>query len=327
MAEKIRWGILSTAGIGKNRVIPAIHKARNGEVVAVASRTQERAEAFAAETKIPRAFGSYEALIESGEVDAIYIPVPNSEHAEWSIRCAEAGIPTLCEKPLARNAAEAHHMVEVFAERGVLFAEAFMYRFHPQHWRVKELIAEGAIGQLQVISSAFTFTIRSEENIRLQANLAGGALMDVGCYCVNAMRFLTEEEPEAAQAFARFGENSGVDEVITGILRFPSGVLGHFDAGLRTYRNHTYEVRGSEGCIQLEESFTPYAQNTIIRVWRGEDYREIVVPDADQYQLMVEDFGDALLQGRPPKFAPQDAVRNMRALDWLIASARANVKR
>src|SRR5436190_18142703 len=152
MADKIRWGILSTANIGKARVIPAMQQTNNGKVVAVASRTLEKAQAFAAELNIPITYGSYEELIASPEVDAIYIPVPNSEHVPWSILCAEAGKPTLCEKPLARNAVEAQRIVDTFAEKGVLFAEAFMYRFHPQTVRVKEMVDSGAIGDIKAIS-------------------------------------------------------------------------------------------------------------------------------------------------------------------------------
>lgn len=324
MAERIRWGILSTARIGENRVIPAIQRSRNGVVSAVASRSLERARAFAERLGIPAAYGSYEDLIDSPDVDAIYNPLPNSEHAAWSIRCAQAGKPVLCEKPLAKDAAEAQTMVDAFAERGVLLAEAFMYRFHPQHWRVKQIIAEGALGDLQFISASFTFTIRDENNIRLQRALAGGALMDVGCYCINAMRLLTGEEPVRVQALARFGERSGVDEAIAGLLEFPSGVLGHFDAGLRAYRLHTYEVRGTQGRIQLEQAFIPYGADTLIRCWQGDHYSEIVIPQVDQYQLMVEDFADALINRRPPKFPPQDAVENMRVIDRLLESARAN---
>lgn len=324
MADKIRWGILSTANIGEKRVIPAIHKSSNGVVQAVASRNLDRAREFADQNDIPDAYGSYEDLL-AADIDALYIPLPNNMHAEWSIKAAEAGIPTLCEKPLAIDAQEAQKMVDVFAEKGVTFAEAFMYRFHPQNQRVKEMVEQGAIGDLHVISGAFTFTVRDEGNIRLQKELAGGALMDVGCYCVNVMRFLSGEEPVKAQAFADF--NDGVDERIAGILQFPSGVLGHFDASLRTYRTHTVELRGTNGRILLEESFTPDLTDdtvTKIRHWKGTHYEEIHINGTDHYKLMVEDFADAILNKRAPKFAPQDAVSNMRAIDMLIAAARDN---
>ncbi len=317
----IRWGILSTANIGKNRVIPAIQVSSNGRVTAVASRSPEKARAFADELGIPTAFGSYEELIASPDVDAIYIPVPNSEHAMWAIRCAEAGKPTLCEKPLARNAAEAQRMVDVFARRGVLFAEAFMYRFHPQTQRVKQMIDEGAVGDLRSMTASFTFPIRREDDIRLSKPLAGGSLMDVGCYCINVMRFLLGGEPFEAHALSRVGTESGVDESLTGILAFPGGVLGHFDSGLRSSFNHTYEVRGSRGRIVVEQGFVmPKDSDTVIRWWHDDQYEEVNIPAANSYTLMAEDFAAALEDGHAPRFAPQDAVANMRTIDLLNAA-------
>lgn len=324
MPEKIRWGIISTANIGLKRVIPAIQASRNGEVVAVASRSLEKAQDFAAQTGIPRAYGSYEELIADPEIDAIYNPLPNSEHAAWSIRCAEAGKPTLCEKPLASNADEAQTMVDAFAERGVLFAEAFMYRFHPQTQQVLKMVTAGAVGTVTAIQATFCFPVADEDDIRLSKPLAGGALMDVGCYCVNVIRLMTGEEPEWVHAAARFGERSQVDEALAGVMRFPSGVIAHFDCGLRSFRTHTYEIRGTRGRIHVGEAFVMEAgAGTIIRHWQGTRYDEIDIAPANHYTLMAEDFADALLNGRPPRYAPQDAVANMRVIDRLLAAARS----
>lgn len=321
MSNKIRWGILSTARIGR-RVIPAIQASRNGEVAAVCSRSLERAEAWAARRQIPRAYGSYEELLADGEIDAIYNPLPNSMHAEWSIKCAQAGIPTLSEKPFASDAPEAQSIVDAFTERDLPLAEAFMYRFHPQHARAKEILAEGGIGELQIINSSFTFPISNGANIRLSKALAGGALMDVGCYCVNLMRFMTGEEPDRAMAAARFGAQTGVDEALAGSLGFPSGVVGHFDCGLRAAGQHSYTLKGTEGMIAVPQSFViDKAVDGIVRHWRGDKFSEHIIPAVDQYQLMVEDFADALLDGRPPRFAPSDAVNNMIVVDKLLASA------
>jgi xylose dehydrogenase (NAD/NADP) len=323
MSRKVLWGIISTANIGRNKVIPAIHKAVNSEVVAVASRNLERARAFAAETNIPTAYGSYEELIADPNVDAIYNPLPNSEHAKWSIACAEAGKPVLCEKPLASNAAEAQEMVDAFTSRGVLFAEGFMYRFHPQSQKVKEMVDSGAIGDVMAIDSTFCFNIAGrEDNIRLNKELAGGSLMDVGCYCVNLMRFITGEEPNEFQAVARLGARSGVDERFAGVLGFPSGIVGHFDSGLRAELVNRYDIRGTAGRITAEIAFVPDAvTDTILHYWHGAEHEKITIPAADQYQLMVEDFGDALLNNRPPRFAGQDGVENMVALDRLYEAA------
>jgi len=325
MPDTIRWGVISTANIGAKRVIPAIKKAVNGEVVAVASRSLDKAKAFADEHGFPKAYGSYEELFADPDVDAIYNPLPNSLHAKWSIKAAAAGKPTLCEKPFASDADEAQQIVDAFVAHNVLLAEAFMYRFHPQNQRAQQMVQDGAIGRPLAMSSGFTFSISDEANIRLSKALAGGALMDVGCYCINAMRFISGEEPVEAHAIADFGAETDVDERISGVLRFPSGMLGHLDAGLRVHRAHFYEVRGSKGRLYLPQSFTPDADAmTYIYHERDDNSETIEVPPVDQYQLMIEDFGDALLNGRPPRFLPQDAVNNMRVVDRLLASARAN---
>lgn len=176
---------------------------------------------------------------------------------------------------------------------------------------------------MQIINSSFTFPISDEANIRLSKTLAGGALMDVGCYCVNLMRFMTGEEPERVRAAARIGESSGVDETLVGALAFPSGVIGHFDCGLRAFGQHTYALKGAEGMIVVPQSFViDKAVDGIVRHWQGDNYSEHVIPAVDQYQLMVEDFADALLKGRPPRFAPADAVNNMVVVDRLLADAR-----
>ena len=322
MSERIRWGILSTANIGR-KVIPGIHASRNGVVAAVCSRSLERARGFADEQNIPKAFGSYEEMIESDDIDAIYNPLPNSLHAEWSIKCAKAGKATLCEKPFASDAAEAQSIVDAFERQEVLLAEAFMYRFHPQHAKVKEIVAKGGIGELKIINSSFTFYISDEANIRLSKALAGGGLMDVGCYCVNLMRFMTGEEPERVTAAGIIGPTTGVDEILAGTLMFPSGVIGHFDCGLRAHRQQSYRLKGTSGSIVVPSSFTP-DKNTgsIVQHWQGEQYTEYQIPAIDHYQLMVEDFADALLHNREPRFPPSDAVKNMELVDKLIAQVR-----
>ena len=322
MTDQVRWGILSTANIGR-KVIPAIHSSSNGVVAAVASRSPERAREFADEQDIPIVYGSYEELIESDDVDAIYNPLPNSMHAEWSIKCAQAGKATLCEKPFASDAAEAQTIVDAFEKHKVLLAEAFMYRFHPQHAKVKSIVADGGIGDLKIINSSFTFYISDAANIRLSKSLAGGGLMDVGCYCVNLMRFMTDEEPETVTAVGNIGATTGVDEILAGTLKFPSGVIGHFDCGLRADRQQSYRLKGTSGSIVVSSSFTPdKRKDTVVQHWQGDQLTEHVIAPVDHYQLMVEDFADALLTGRAPRFPPNDAVRNMEVVDRLLSQVR-----
>jgi predicted dehydrogenase len=324
MSEKIRWGILSTASIGYRRVVPAIQQSRNGVVTAIASRSLEKAREFAADRNIPKSYGSYEELIADPDIDAIYNPLPNSQHAEWSIRCAEAGKATLCEKPLASDTAEAQTMVDAFVSRGVPFTEGFMYRFHPQNVKVKQLLSEGAVGDINVMQASFTFAIRGEDNIRLNKDLAGGSLMDVGCYCINVMRLMTGEEPVSARAVQEIGAQSGVDEKFSGILKFPSGVVGHFDSGMRSFRTHTYEIRGTKGRIYVGEAFVaePYTE-PVIHLWQDGVHHEIKIAPVNQYTLMAEDFADALLNNRPPRYAADEGVYTMKAIDMLKAAAQS----
>jgi predicted dehydrogenase len=228
----------------------------------------------------------------------------------------------LCEKPFASDAAEAQTMVDAFAARGVMLAEAFMYRFHPQTVKVLEMVKSGAVGDLRVIDSSFTFLINDEANVRLSKPLAGGGLMDVGCYCINLMRLVTGEEPIEAKAIANFGAVSGVDESLVGVLRFPSGVVAHLDCGLRAYKIHSYEIRGTTGRIVVEDSFPieAYADG-VIHWWHDNQHETITIPPINHYTLMTEDFADALLNNRPPRYLAQDGVLNMRAIDMLYASA------
>lgn len=318
MADKIRWGILSTANIGRKHVTPALQASKNGEVVAVASRNADAARDYADALGIPKSYGSYEDLLADPDVDAIYNPLPNHLHAEWSVKCAEAGKAILCEKPLASDATEAQKFVNQVAQHHVLIAEAFMYRHHPQTRRVRQMLADGAIGTLHMMSASFTFSLSNPANIRLQADMGGGGLMDVGCYCINVMRHMTGAEPDDVAALTNVGAETNVDEYFAGVLRFPSHVLGHFDSGLRTYRVHSYELRGSDGRILVPEGFTmPKDRPTTIHYWHGDNYEEITIPPANSYQIMGEDFADALINGREPRFAIQDGVQNMQVIDRL----------
>jgi predicted dehydrogenase len=331
MTNKIRWGILSTARIGESAVIPAIHQSNNGEVVAVGSRDLEKGKAFAARNGIPKVHGSYEALIADPDIDAIYNPLPNGLHGLWSIKCAEGGKHVLCEKPLANDEAEARQMAAAFQARGLLLAEAFMYRFHPQMQTAKQMIDSGALGTVHFVNAVFDFSIGDEDDIRLNKDLVGGALMDVGCYCVNVTRFLLGEEPIAASAMADFGARSGVDERMVAILRFPSGAMAHFDCSFRTHFTQTVEVRGSHGRLFVEKAYVPFRPDpdaeVILRYWNSKPgiekhtYEEIKVAHPNQYTLMVEDFGDAILNQRPLKFPVEDAIAQMRAIDMIYKAA------
>jgi len=316
---RLRWGILSTARIGLRRVIPAIQRSSSGTVVAIASRDRERAAAAASRLGIPRAYGSYEELLADPDVEAIYNPLPNSLHAEWSIRAAKAGKHVLCEKPLAGDADQAARMVEACTRAGVLLQEAFMYRFHPQIERLQHAVRDGVIGRPWLIRSAFTFNVQSAQDIRLRPDLAGGGLMDVGCYCVNLSRLLMGE-PSRAHAAAIFEQ--GVDVRLAGMLRFSRG-LALFDCGLRLPPRQFCEVVGDEGTIFLPRPFQPEEDAALLFVRRGEGEERIEIPGTNQYVRMIDHFGECVRRGTPPRYPPEDSVANMRVLDLLRAAAGA----
>jgi xylose dehydrogenase (NAD/NADP) len=339
---RLRWGVLSTANIGRVAVNPAIQASRNGDLVAVASRDIARAEEFVSAMSQaedggeggmgapPRALGSYEALLTDPEIDAVYIPLPNALHRDWTIRAAEAGKHVLCEKPLALSVQECMEMDAAARANGVKLMEAFMYRFHPRTRRVVEMVREGVVGDVRVIRSAFTFRLTRRENIRLNGELGGGSLWDVGCYCVNASRTLVGEEPVAVQASARWtggyldrGPETAVDDEMTAVLHFENDVKAHFDCSLTMERTEFYEVAGTEGALRVESSFLPGTGDVVIEEHRGRaGMTPHVVSGDDEYRLMVEHFADCALHDRDPRFPASEAAANTRAIQALYRSAR-----
>jgi predicted dehydrogenase len=323
MNDSLRWGVLSTANIGRVAVNPAIRASSNGTLVAIASRDAERARVFADRHDIPRWHGSYEALLEDDGIDALYIPLPNSMHREWCLRAAEHGKHVLCEKPFALDAAECREMEDAARAAGTRLMEAFMYRFHPRTGNVLERIGQGVVGDVKLIHSTFTFRLTRSDNIRLVPELGGGALMDVGCYCVNISRTVMNDEPVEVQAFARW-HSGGVDEHLVGSLVFADGVIAQFDCSLGIERREAYEIAGTEGSVQVPDAFLPGTGDTVIheRHGRGET-REHVVPGDDEYVLMVEHFADCVLHDRPFRYDALEAAANMRVIDALYQSARS----
>ncbi|MCP4534760.1 MAG: Gfo/Idh/MocA family oxidoreductase, partial [Delftia sp.] len=256
------------------------------------------------------------------DVQAVYIPLPNSLHREWTIKAAEAGKHILCEKPLALNASQCADMDAAARRNGVKLMEAFMYRFHPQTEQVLKLIQSGVIGKPSLIHAAFSFRLTNPANIRLQAELGGGSLMDVGCYCVNVSRTLAGAEPVEAQAFANWAQ-TGVDEQLTGTLRFSDGLLAQFDCALTLERREFYQVAGPEGHLHIPAAFLPGTADTTIYEHHGRQGTTThEVPGVDEYQLMVEHFADCVLHDKPPRYPVTEAQANMRVIEALYRSAR-----
>jgi xylose dehydrogenase (NAD/NADP) len=312
----VKWGIMSTAHI--NRLfIAGARQAADVELAAVASRDQARAEQYATEHGIERAHGSYEALLDDESIEALYISLPNSMHVEWSIKALEAGKHVLCEKPLSRSSQEVEQAFEVAQSNDRLLMEAFMYRHNPQTKRLKELVQDGAVGRVRLIRGAFSFHTASASDVRLSTALAGGALMDVGCYCVSGARLLAGE-PERVSAEQTLG-GDGVDIVFTGTMRFADDVLGHFDAGLALASRDELEVVGEDGSLFLDD---PWHCRTPVMEWRGQGGTELIeLEPADSYGLEAENFSRAIRGDESPLLGHEDALGQARTIEALYEAA------
>jgi predicted dehydrogenase len=328
----LRWGILSTAAIGRTKVIPGIAGAPNCEVVAIASRDVEAARAAAAVHAIPRAHGSYEALLADPDVDAVYIPLPNHLHAPWTIAAAEAGKHVLCEKPLALTAAEAESMIAAADRAGVALMEAFMYRHHPSWVAARELVASGRIGDLVAVQSWFSYFNDDQANIRNILEAGGGALYDIGCYCVNLSRMLFDAEPDRVTGAIARDPVGGTDTLVSAILEFGDR-FASFTASTRAEDDQRVDVYGTRGRIEIEIPFNiPPDRPTHVHVAAGGDppaapnVETLTFDPADPYTAEAERFAEAVLAGRPVPVPPADAVANLRVIDALFAEERSRAR-
>jgi predicted dehydrogenase len=313
----VKWGIISTAQINL-KFMAGARAAADVELVAVASREQATAEQYAREHAIPRAYGSYDALLADPAVEAVYISLPNSMHVEYSERALAAGKHVLCEKPLSRSAAEAEGAFDLAQRHGRLLMEAFMYRHNPQTRRVQELLTTGAIGRLRMIRAAFSFdATRRHGDVRLSAALAGGGLMDVGSYCVNAIRMLAGE-PERVSAEQTLG-GDGVDVALVGTMRLRDGVLAHFDCGLALASRDELEVVGDEGTLFLDDPW--HCRRPVIELRRAAGVERIELEPVDSYRLEAENLSAAIRGRAAPLLGRADAVGQARAIEALYEAA------
>lgn len=321
MPAKVRWGILSTANIGRAALVPAIQAASNAELLAVASRDSERAFGYATRYGIPHSYGTYEELLRDREIEIVYVPLPNSMHHAWVLRALNAGKHVLVEKPMGLSAAECLEMAAAADANGVRLMEAFMYRFHPQISTLLTLIDNGGIGQLSHMHAAFSFRLQRADNIRLQPELGGGSLMDVGCYCVNIFRTIADEEPVEVSALAKW-HPGGVDESMCATLRFASGITAQFDCSLGLSRRETFLAAGTEATVELPRAFIPGTAAAQVILRKG--YNELdtrTVAGVDEYRLMVEHFSDCVYTKTAPLFDAREAALNMRVIEALYQSA------
>jgi xylose dehydrogenase (NAD/NADP) len=316
MSGTVSWGFLSTANIN-DKLLAGAAESDRVEVIAVASRDAARAEAYARERGIERAYGSYEELLDDPDVEAVYISLPNSLHVEWSIRALEAGKHVLCEKPLSRRAEDVERAFDVAEQSDRLLMEAFMYRHNPQTARLNELVDGGAIGRLRLVRAAFSFPLADAENVRLDASLDGGGLMDVGCYCVSGTRLLGGE-PEQVYGEQVLNE-SGVDELFTGTMRLHGDVQAQFDAGLVLPERDELEAIGEEGSLFLDDPW--HCKRPVIELRTAGGVEEIAVEPADSYRLQLENMSDAIRGKAEPVLGREDAVSQARTIEALYRSA------
>ena len=331
MTERLRWGVLSTANIARIAIIPAIQTSAFGRVEVLASRDIEKAKDVARSLGIARVVGSYEALLEDPDVDAVYIPLPNAMHAEWTIRAAEAGKSVLCEKPLATSADDVRRQIEACIKHGVSLMEGFMYRFHPQTRRVQELIASGVIGQVREVRAHLSVNIMrtlDSANIRYRDTLGGGALLDMGCYTVNISRMIFGREPERVVGRMLVDPNLGVDTRAVAILEFAEGI-GVISCSFAADGQGSYTIVGTEGTIEVPRGILPglgtrVAEGLVVVIDPNGSRREELFEPANQYKNMVDAFAEAVLNKRPVPLPPEDGLNNLKILEALARSSAKN---
>lgn len=326
---RIRWGILGNAGIAKRSMIPAIKQSQRGTLAAIASRDLEGAKATAEQFGIAKAYGSYDELLADPEIDAVYIPLLNHVHKEWTIRAAQAGKHVLCEKPLALNQEEAKEMVAACEAAGVLLAEAFMYRHHPRYAQIREVIEAGQIGDIRTIHGNFTFNAAAnKEGTRFKREWGGGSIYDIGVYPINVARTLLGTEPVAATVHALFSEeHDNVDMMAAGLLEFPGDIGLTFDCGMWGFYRNSLQIVGTDGIIDVPSAFVaPRDAGANFFVTTAAGKVEVEVEPVDHFSIEADDFARAIQEGVPLKYAPEDALANMAVVDACLRSAKEKTR-
>lgn len=322
---KVKWGILGNANIARNAMIPALKKSTNAELVGIAS-SRGTAKETATLYNIPKYFSSYQELLDDPEINAVYIPLPNNLHKEWVIKTAEAGKHILCEKPAALTSDEVREMSDACNSNNVLFMEAFMYQFHPQHQKVKRLISEGVIGEVNLMRAHFSaFVDKASGNFRLYREMGGGSVYDVGCYCIHAFRNILNSEP--SEIFARSQPNADfdIDMTTTVSMLMDNGIQTVFDCSFEQPYREKYEVVGNKGTIEVLYPFRPDLHGTgIINVINGNGNKAEYRVDGNQYVLQVEHFSKCILSGQQPQYTVENTINNMKVIDAVHRSLEEN---
>jgi predicted dehydrogenase len=318
--DKLRWGILGVAKIN-DRLMPGFKAAGDTRLVAIASRDGARAKAAAEKIGIPKAYGGYDALLADSEIDCVYIPLPNALHGAWARKAADAGKHILCEKPLAPTAAEAQSVIAYCRAKNVRLMDGFMWPHHARTAKLRQVIDSGEIGEIKHVAGTFTFTLPANApNVRLRADLAGGSLLDVGCYPVYGIRWAFRAEPVRVTATAKFQD--GVDLEMCGVLEFADGRTGNFDCGFNAPMRQWLEITATAGVIRVHEMWVPQAVCGFDLDRDGQPIEHVEVEGRDQIVCMIEDFAAAVRAGRDPEPGPDEAVKTLRVLDALARAAR-----
>ena len=324
--KKVRWGILSTANIGMQKVTPGIMKSPHSEVVAIASRQLGKAQVAAAQLGIPKAYGSYEELFADPDIDAIYNPLPNHLHVPMTLAAAKAGKHVLCEKPIALSAADAEALRQCPPDRIVL--EAFMVRFHPQWQRAREIIRSGELGEVRAINAVFTYFNADPANVRNQADIGGGGIMDIGCYPITAARYLFEDEPRRVVSLVERDANFGTDRLASVLADFGAGRQLSFICSTQTTGHQRVQVLGSKAKLEIIIPFNaPADERTAITIDTGAPFdgslaRREILPSVDQYTEQAEAFALAVLGEKPLPWGIEDAIASMKVIDAVFKSEK-----
>ncbi|MDK2799243.1 MAG: hypothetical protein PWQ70_862 [Clostridiales bacterium] len=311
---KIKWGVLGYARIAKLSVIPAILKASNSEFYAIASRDEEKLKECQQQFGCPKAYKNYDELLDDPEIQAVYIPLPNAMHKEWTVKAARKGKHILCEKPIGLNTEEAMEMIKACKENNVKLMEAFMYRYTDRTKKVRELLDSGVIGEVKYINACFRFFLNRPNTIKMKPELGGGALYDVGCYPINFAGMVMHSAPISMSA--EYVMQDGVDVLASAILKYENGTICNINCGFNAFTRIYAEVVGTKGVLEIPDTFLD--NGGTITVITEDGKKEVEVKECDRYLLEVEDFADAIINDRPPFFSLEETVRNMKILEQLI---------
>lgn len=312
-----KWGILGPGFIATRAIIPAIHAVSNSLTLAVASSHEKRAREVALRFGVERFYSNYQTLLDDPDIDAVYIALPNHLHRKWTIHAAEAGKHVLCEKPLAINAEECNEMITACHQAQVLLMEAVMYRFHPRMQYLKQMLVTRELGDVRFLHAAFSFNFNAPDNYRAYKHFGGGALLDVGSYCVNAARWLIGSEPVSSQAVSSYNQES-IDLNTSAILRFSEDVSAHIQSSFVAAEHQVIEVVGTTGAVTAPLAFTAWQNDTtILLIQRGAVFEQKEFVPSDPYKLMVEHFATCVIEKTPLLYPAEDGLANLRVLDML----------